>query len=117
MMSNFMPPLIPKLDGYYDHLSMMMENLLRSKEYWSVVEKEFLQQHRRSSFIRINKGVGDLKIEDLKAKNYLFQAINRPTLETIMKKDTTKDILDSLRQKYQGTTRVKRVQLQDLRKE
>lgn len=56
-------------------------------------------------------------MEDLKAKNYLFQAINRPTLETIMKKDTTKDILDSLRQKYQRTTRVKRVQLQAFRKE
>ena len=56
-------------------------------------------------------------MEDLKAKNYLFQTINRPTLETIMKKDTTKDILDSLRQKYQGTTRVKRVQLQAFRKE
>ena len=56
-------------------------------------------------------------MEDLKAKNYLFQAINPQTLETIMKKDTTKDILDSLRQKYQRTTRVKRVQLQAFRKE
>ena len=34
-----------------------------------------------------------------------------------MKKDTSKDIWDSLKQKYQGTTRVKRAQLQALRKE
>ena len=34
-----------------------------------------------------------------------------------MKKDTTKDIWDSLKQKYQGSTRVKRAQLQALRKE
>jgi hypothetical protein len=38
-------------------------------------------------------------------------------LGTILKKDTTKDIWDSLKQKYQGTARVKRAQLQALRKE
>ena len=34
-----------------------------------------------------------------------------------MKKDTAKDIWDSLKRKYQGTSRVKRAQLQALRKE
>ncbi|GAU32111.1 hypothetical protein TSUD_357950 [Trifolium subterraneum] len=29
---------IPKFDGHYDHWSMLMENLLQSKEYWSIVE-------------------------------------------------------------------------------
>jgi hypothetical protein len=50
-------------------------------------------------------------------KNYLIQAIYRSILETILKKDTSKDIWDSLKQKYQGTTRVKHAQLQALRKE
>jgi hypothetical protein len=59
----------------------------------------------------------DQKLKDLKAKNYLFQAIDRSILETILKKDTVKEIWDSLKQKYQGTTRVKRAQLQALRKE
>ena len=53
----------------------------------------------------------------MKAKNYLFQALDRSILETILKKDTTKNIWDSLKQKYQGTTRVKRAHLQALRKE
>jgi hypothetical protein len=33
-----MPPSIPKFDGFYDHWAELMENLLRSKEYWSLIE-------------------------------------------------------------------------------
>ncbi|MCI31729.1 hypothetical protein A2U01_0052941 [Trifolium medium] len=33
--SNFVQPAIPKFDGYYEHWSMLMEYLLRSKEYWN----------------------------------------------------------------------------------
>ncbi|MCI39450.1 homeobox-leucine zipper protein HDG8-like, partial [Trifolium medium] len=36
--SNFIQPAIPKFDGYYDHWLMLMENLLRSKEYWGLIE-------------------------------------------------------------------------------
>jgi hypothetical protein len=53
------------------------------------------------------KTIDELRLKDLKAKNYLFQAIDRSILETILKKDTAKDIWDSLKRKYQGTTRVK----------
>ncbi|KAF2305446.1 hypothetical protein GH714_005359 [Hevea brasiliensis] len=63
------------------------------------------------------KSIDDQKLKDLKAKNFLFQALDRSVLETILKKDTAKDIWDSMKQKYQGTTRVKRAQLQALRKE
>lgn len=38
---NFAQPSIPKFDGNYDHWSLLMENLLRSKEYWSVVKEGF----------------------------------------------------------------------------
>ena len=50
------------------------------------------------------KNIEDQKLKDLKAKNYLFQAIDRSILQTILNKDTTKNIWDSLKQKYQGTT-------------
>lgn len=63
------------------------------------------------------KARNELKLNDLKAKNYLYQAIDRVVLETILKKDTSKDIWDSLKKKYQGNSRVKRAQLQALRKE
>lgn len=35
---NFVQPAIPRFDGHYDHWSMHMENFLRSKEYWQIVE-------------------------------------------------------------------------------
>jgi hypothetical protein len=36
--SSFVQQSIPKFDGHYDHWAMLMENFLRSKEYWSLVE-------------------------------------------------------------------------------
>ncbi|GAU44523.1 hypothetical protein TSUD_82300 [Trifolium subterraneum] len=36
--SNVIQNSIPKFDGYYDHWSMLMENLLRSKEFWGLIE-------------------------------------------------------------------------------
>nr|DAD29770.1 TPA_asm: hypothetical protein HUJ06_031238 [Nelumbo nucifera] len=90
---NFVQPAVPRFDGHYDHWSMLMENFLRSKEYWQLEE---------------------LRLKDLKAKNYLFQAIDRSILETILHKDTSKHIWDSMKKKYQGSTRAKRQQLQAL---
>ena len=34
---------IPKFDGDYNHWSMLMENLLRLKEYWSIVDKGYTE--------------------------------------------------------------------------
>lgn len=56
-------------------------------------------------------------MKDLKANNYLLLAIDRLILEMILKKDTAKDIWDSLKKKYEGITRVKHTQLQALQKE
>ena len=36
--SNFVQAAIPRFDGHYDHWSILMENFLRSKEYWPIVE-------------------------------------------------------------------------------
>ena len=57
------------------------------------------------------------KLEDLKVKNYLFQAIDQLVLETILNKDTTKNIWDSLKHKYQRTAQVQHAQWQALQKE
>lgn len=48
------------------------------------------------------KAIEDAKLKDLKAKNYLFQSIDRLVLETILNKDSAKSIWDSLKTKYQG---------------
>ena len=34
----FVQLAIPRFDGHYDHWSMLMDNFLRSKEYWHIVE-------------------------------------------------------------------------------
>lgn len=115
---NFVQPAIPRFDGHYDHWSMLMENFLRSKEFWHVVESGVAEP--AAGVILTNTQRVDLdalKLKDLKAKNYLFQAIDRPTLETILCKDTSKHIWDAMKKKYQGNAKAKRVQLQRLRTE
>lgn len=56
-------------------------------------------------------------MKDLKEENYLFQAIDRSILETILDRDTSKQIWDSMKKKYQGNPRVQCSQLQALHRE
>lgn len=60
------------------------------------------------------KAADEIKLKYLKAKNYLFQAIDRSILEKVIVWDTAKDIWDSMRQKYQCSNKVKRDQLRAL---
>ncbi|GAU44223.1 hypothetical protein TSUD_399870 [Trifolium subterraneum] len=103
---------IPKFDGFYDHWAELMESLLRSKDYWSLIETGIVlapanptpEQTQAATTSRLN---------NLKVKNYLFQAIDRSILE----RGTSKQIWESMRQKFQGSNKVKRAQLQSLRRE
>ncbi|KAL4325347.1 hypothetical protein GQ457_11G023670 [Hibiscus cannabinus] len=116
--NTFVQPSIPKFDGHYDHCAMLMENFLRSKEYWNLVENGISVALVGTTFTEAQQClIDDQKLKDLKEKNYLFQALDRSILETILKKDTSKDIWDSVKKKYQGSTRVKRAQLQALQRE
>jgi hypothetical protein len=115
--SNFVSPCIPKFDGDYEHWNMLMENLLRSKEYWSVIETGYVEP--ASGEILNNaqkKTLEETKLKDLKVKNYLFQSIDKSILKTITQKDTAKQLWDSIKIKYQGNTRVRRAQLQIFRR-
>jgi hypothetical protein len=79
---------------------MLMENFLRSKEYWQVVETGF---SAAADDIDLSddqqKAIADQRLKDLRAKNYLFQAIDRSILETILNKETSKGIWDSMKKK------------------
>lgn len=112
----FVQPAIPKLDGHYDHWCLLMENFLRSKQYWDLIENG-IPSARANQTEGQRKAIEDAKLKDLKVKNYLFQAIDRSVLETILNKDTAKSIWDSLKLKNQGTARVQRAQRQALRKD
>ncbi|RVW68890.1 Retrovirus-related Pol polyprotein from transposon TNT 1-94 [Vitis vinifera] len=115
---NFVQPAIPRFDGHYDYWSMLMENFLRSKEYWQVVSKGIAEPATNSPMTDAQKtNIEGRRLKDLKTKNYLFQAIDRSILETILCKDTSQQIWDSMKKKYQGSTRTKRQQLQALRSE
>jgi len=114
---NFATPCVPKFDGDYEHWSLVMENLMRSKEYWSVIQSGFEEPKENEALNAAQqKAIEEARIKDLKAKNYLFQSIDKSILKTIIQKDTAKQLWDSMKLKYQGNARVKRAQLQRLRR-
>ncbi|KAL1191738.1 hypothetical protein V5N11_001521 [Cardamine amara subsp. amara] len=115
----FVQPTIPRFDGHYNFWSMTMENFLRSRELWNLVEEGIPEAAigTTSASEGQRRGVEEAKLKDLKIKNFLFQTIDREILETILDKSTSKTIWESMRKKYQGSTKVKRAQLQALRKE
>lgn len=109
---------IPKFDGDFEHWSMLMENLLRSKEWWDLIERGYVEPGRGEILNGAQREeLKEKKLTDLKVKNYLFQAIDKSILKTIIQKDTSKQLWDSLKTKYQGNERVRRAQLQRLRRE
>ena len=52
-----------------------------------------------------------------RSRTIYFSPCDRTILETMLKKKTSKEIWDSMRRKYQGSTRVKRAQLQAVRRD
>ncbi|GMY21802.1 Retrovirus-related Pol polyprotein from transposon RE1 [Fagus crenata] len=65
--NNFVQPAIPKFDGHYDHWSMLMENFLRSKEYWSLVETGVPAAEGVELTEAQQKSIADQKLKDLKS--------------------------------------------------
>lgn len=95
-----------------------MSNFLRSKEYWNLIESGVVESSNGETMTAAQKKmVDELKLKDLKVKNYMFKLIDKSILKTIVQKDTSKHIWDSMRKKYQGNTRVQHAQLQTLRRE
>lgn len=116
--ANFVSTSIPKFDGDYDHWSMIMENLLRSNEYWVVVESGYSQPTSMDGMTPMQKqNQEEMKLKDLKANNNLFQSLDKSILKTITHKETSKQLLDSIKMKCQGNVRVKRAQLNSLRRD
>ena len=82
-----------------------MKNFLRSKEYWSIVESRIQGPPTGAAMTDAQKVEVDAKkLKDLRAKNYLFQVIDLSILETILCKDTSKDIWDSLKKTFKGSS-------------
>ena len=101
----FVQPSIPRFDGHYDFWSMIMENFLRSKELWQLVE-DGIPMLGATPTEGQKRSVAEAQLKDLKVKNFLFQAIDREILETLLDRSTSQAIWRSMQQKYQGSTRV-----------
>ncbi|KAK0604649.1 hypothetical protein LWI29_017831 [Acer saccharum] len=64
---NFVQPAIPRFNGHYDHWSILMENFLRSKEYWSLVETGYVEPEDVASLTDAQqKKLEEEKLKDLK---------------------------------------------------
>lgn len=107
----FVVPAIPKFDGHYDHWARLIENFIRSKEYWGLIEHGIPEDGGATPSEAQQKIINDQKLKDLKLKNFLFQSIDRDILDTILNTETSKQIWDSMKQKFAGSTKVKRAQL------
>lgn len=70
---SFVQPTISRFDGHYDHWSMLMENFLRSKEYWELIEPGYVEPASGVVPTEAQRKKNDeMKLKDLKTKNYLF---------------------------------------------
>lgn len=74
---------IPHFDGlHYDHWSELMENLLRSKGLWSLVENGFEEPRAGTVLSEAQQEqLENARTKDHKVKHYLYQAIDRATFE------------------------------------
>ncbi|RDY04657.1 hypothetical protein CR513_11604, partial [Mucuna pruriens] len=80
--SGFVQPAIPKFDGHYDHWCMLMENFMKSKEYWSIIANDIPVVAEGNQLIEAQKkAINEATLKDMKTKNYLFQTIDRSILE------------------------------------
>lgn len=109
IIEKFVQPAIPKFDRHYDHWSLLIENFLRSKDMWYLVEEEIaLAEGNATAADAKKRALDEAKLKDMKVKNNLFQTIDREILDTILDKSASKGIWASMKQKYQGSTKVKR---------
>ncbi|GKV46281.1 hypothetical protein SLEP1_g53273 [Rubroshorea leprosula] len=111
---NYVQPSIPHFDGHhYDHWSMLMENFLQSKEYWTIVEAGVPEPVAGANDAQRAETEKE-KLKDIKARNYLFQAIDRAILETILNKSTSKNIWDSMKKKTMAIANKMRIHGENL---
>ena len=108
---------IPHSDGYYDHWSELMENLLRAKGLWSVVENGFSEPEEGTMLTEAQKGhLDDARLQDHQIKHYLFQEIDCTVFEQILDRRIAKIVWDSMKRKFGGDQKVKKSLLNALRR-
>lgn len=109
---------VPVFDGHYEHWSEMMENLLRAKQVWNLIDPGIREPTVGVAQSEAEKKkLEELRMKDLQVKHYLYQAIDRVTFEQILDRKNSKVIWDSMKKRYAGNDRVKKSMLQKLRRD
>ncbi|WZZ22134.1 hypothetical protein YC2023_123521 [Brassica napus] len=68
--------IIPKFNRDYEHSAMLTKNLLRSKEWWELVETGISQPGRNVILTGVQRTeLAEQTVKDHKVKNYLFASI------------------------------------------
>ncbi|XP_076900009.1 uncharacterized protein LOC143554028 [Bidens hawaiensis] len=109
---------VPIFECHYEHWSEMMENLLRAKQLWGLIDPGIIEPAvgiAQSEAQR--KKLEDLRAKDLQVKHYLYQAIDSVTFEQILDRKTSKAVWDSMKRRFAGNERVKKSMLQKLRRD
>ena len=84
---SFTTPCVPKFDGDYEHWSLVMKNLLHSKEYWRAIQSGFEEpKENEAPSAAQQKTIDKPRLKDFNAKNYLSQSIDKSILKTIIQK-------------------------------
>ncbi|KAL4591456.1 hypothetical protein LXL04_004422 [Taraxacum kok-saghyz] len=98
---------IVQFDGaHYDHWSELMENLLRVKGLWNMIDEGFEEPIPRA--LAALTEAQRTRIEEKRA-------IDKTMFKQILDKRNFKNGWESLKTKYRGNERVKRVMLNALR--
>ena len=65
---NFVQSAIPRFDGHYDHWSMLMDNFMRSKDYWQLIVYGVTESAVNTMLTDVQMTeLEALKLKDLKA--------------------------------------------------
>ncbi|KAJ0532224.1 putative RNA-directed DNA polymerase [Helianthus annuus] len=109
---------VPQFDGHFEHWNEIMENLLRAKNLWHLIDPGITEP---AVGVAINenqrKKLEELQTKDKQVKHYLYQAIDRVTFEQILDRRTAKSIWACMKQRFEGNERVKKSMLQKLRRD
>ncbi|KAG6478573.1 hypothetical protein ZIOFF_062016 [Zingiber officinale] len=106
--NNFVQPAIPRFDGHYDHWSMLMENFLRSKEYWQVVESGVAEPAVGEMLSKESKDIDELTIDELQSSLLVHeQKLNQQDKEEQALKVSTENQSTQRGDKRQGRGKFK----------
>lgn len=109
---------LPQFEGHWDHWSEVMENFFRAKGLWNLIEIGF--EEPASTVVLTTEQRAQLdnaKTNDHKVKHYLYQSIDRVTIEQIQDRRSSKIIWESMKKKFGGNERVRKSLLQKLRRD